>query len=36
MTAWGAIPPNGVDRIARLKFVTAIEPSADRISGYSP
>lgn len=34
MTTWGLIPPNGTERIAKLKFVKAIEPSADNISGY--
>lgn len=34
MTAWGLIPPNGTDRIAKLKFVTAIEPSADAIGRH--
>ena len=30
--AWGYVPPKGVDRIAKLKFVTGIEPSADHIA----
>jgi len=29
--AWGYVPQNGVDRIAALAFVIAIEPSADQI-----
>jgi hypothetical protein len=32
-TVWGEIAPNAVRTIANLRFVTAIGPSADRISG---
>jgi hypothetical protein len=28
---WGTVPPHGVDDIADLRFVVAIEPSGDRI-----
>ncbi len=32
-TVWGEVAPNAVRQIANLRFVTGIEPSADRISG---
>ncbi len=35
-TAWGRVPPNGVEKIARLRFVVGIEPSADRIGYWAP
>jgi hypothetical protein len=31
-TVWGEVAAKAVSQIARLRFVTAIEPSADRIS----
>jgi hypothetical protein len=31
-SVWGRVPPNGVDVLAGITFVTAIEPSADIIN----